>query len=53
MRKTSTTTGLRVTVNAIRRVYEIGRRVTDDFKTSIAIRFDDLLPKWNDVATPQ
>jgi hypothetical protein len=53
MRKTSTTTGLRTTVNVIRRVYTIGRHVADDFKASMAIRFDDFLPKWNYVALPQ
>jgi hypothetical protein len=53
MRKASTTTGLRTTVNVIRRVYEIGRQVADDFKATMTILFDDLLPKWNYVATPQ
>ena len=38
MRKTSTTTGLRTTVNVIRRVYEIGRTVADDFKSITARR---------------
>lgn len=38
MRKTSTTTGLRTTVNVIRRVYEIGRTVADDFKSIPARR---------------
>ena len=53
MRKASTTTGLRTTVNVIRRVYETGRKYADDFKANIPILFDDLLPKWNYVATPQ
>jgi hypothetical protein len=53
MRKASTTTGLRTTVNVIRRVYAIGRQVADEFKTNMAIRFDDFLPKWNYVAIPQ
>lgn len=53
MRKASTTTGLRTTVHVIRRAYEIGRAVADDFKSTMTLRFDDLLPKWNYVATPQ
>jgi Rhodopirellula transposase DDE domain len=53
MRRASTTTGLRTTVNVIRRVYEIGRAVADDFKANMAIQFDALLPKWNYVAKPQ
>ena len=53
MRKASTTTGLQTTVNVIRRVYEIGREVAADFKSSMTLRFDDLLPKWNYVAVPQ
>lgn len=53
MRQTSTTTGLQTTVNVIRRMYETGRKVADDFKATMTILFDDLLPKWNYVATPQ
>ena len=53
MRRASTTTGLHTTVNVIRRVYEIGRKVADDFKDRMRIAFDDLLPQWNYVAQPQ
>jgi len=53
MRKASTTTGLRTTVHVIRRTYDIGRRVADHFKTNMTLFFDDLLPQWNYVATPQ
>lgn len=53
MRKTSTRTGLRATVNVIRRVYQTGRKVADDFQTTMTILFDDLLPKWNYVVKPQ
>jgi hypothetical protein len=53
MRKASTTTGLRTTVNVIRRVYETGRQVAKDFKANMAILFDKVLPKWNYVAKPQ
>ena len=53
MRKASTTTGLQTTVNVIRRVYETGRKIADNFKAAMTILFDDLLPKWNYVAKPQ
>jgi hypothetical protein len=53
MRKASTATGLKTTVNVIRGVYETGRAVADDFKSTMTLLFDDLLPKWNYVAVPQ
>ena len=53
MRKTSTTTGLQATVNVIRRVYETGRKVAHNFKETMTILFDDVLPKWNYRAVPQ
>lgn len=53
MRKASTRTGLRTTVNVIRRVYQTGRSVAENFKTTMSILFDDLLPKWNYVVRPQ
>jgi hypothetical protein len=53
MRKASTMTGLRTTVNVIRRVYETGRKVADSFKAGMSLLFDDLLPKWNYVVVPQ
>lgn len=52
MRRTTTSTGLRATVNVIRRFYEIGRKVADDFKGNMTILFDDLLPQWNYRAIP-
>ena len=52
MRKTATATGLRTTVNVIRRTYEIGRKVAEDFKETTTIRFDKILPKWNYRAVP-
>jgi hypothetical protein len=53
MRKAVTTTGLKTTVNVIRRVYETGRQVSAAFKASLPIVFDDRLPKWNYRAIPQ
>lgn len=53
MRKASTSTGLRTTVNVIHRAYQIGRQVADDFKQKMPLIFDPLLPKWNYRAQPQ
>ena len=53
MRKATTSTGLKTTVNVIRRLYETGRNVTDEIKYNLKIVFDDLLPKWNYRAIPQ
>ena len=53
MRKASTRTGLRTTVNVIRRLYETGRNATDEIKQNLKIVFDDVLPKWNYRAVPQ
>lgn len=55
MRKASTRTGLRTTVNVIRRVYETGRTASDLMKQVIrsTLQFADLLPKWNYTITPQ
>ena len=52
MRRASTSTGLRTTVNVIRRVYESGRNATDQMKADLKIVYDDLLPKWNYAAVP-
>jgi hypothetical protein len=55
MRKASTATGLRTTVNVIKRVYERGRKATSSLKERIRsiVQFDDLLPRWNYTITPQ
>jgi hypothetical protein len=53
MRRASTTTGLATTVSVIRKAYETGRQVAQDFKHSMTISFDDFLPKWNYTAVPQ
>jgi hypothetical protein len=52
MEKTRTSTGLRVTVQIIDKVYETGRKVVDDFKQTMRIVFDDFLPQWNYTAVP-
>lgn len=53
MRNAHTTTGLKTTVNVIRRQYHTGRNATDEIKRSLTIQFDALLPKWNYRAIPQ
>jgi hypothetical protein len=53
MRGATTSTGLKTTVNVIRRAYEIGQNATDQIKQNLKIVFDRLLPKWNYTAIPQ
>ena len=53
MRKTSTATGLKATVNVIRGIYELERKVAEGFRSNMKLVFDTLLPKWNYVAQPQ
>lgn len=52
MEKTSTATGLKVTVQIIDKVYALKRKVADDFKETMRIVFDDFLPQWNYTAVP-
>jgi hypothetical protein len=44
---TTTTPGLSVTVQIIDIVYETGRKVTNGFKETMRIVFDEVLPHWN------
>jgi len=53
MRKTSTQTGLSVTVRVLDKVYEAGRKVAAAFKQNMPIVFDTFLPKWNYRILPQ
>lgn len=50
--KTHTRQGLQVVVDIIETVYQTGRKVADDFKTTMRIVFDDVLPQWNYRALP-
>ena len=50
--KTQTSTGLKVTVQIIDKVYKTGRKVADDFKQTLRIVFDEFLPQWNYTAVP-
>ncbi len=51
--KTETTTGLKVVVRIIDKVFETGRKYASDFRKNMTIHFDELLPKWNYTASPQ
>jgi hypothetical protein len=55
MRKASTATGLKTTVNVIKRLYETGRNATDAIKDLVRakVNFHELLPKWNYTIKPQ
>lgn len=52
MRRTQTHTGLRTTVNVIRRCYDTQRKATEEMKEKLRIKYDEILSKWNYVAKP-
>ncbi|MGL6097708.1 MAG: ISAzo13-like element transposase-related protein [Fimbriiglobus sp.] len=51
--KTETRTGLKVTVGILEKVYATSRKYMADFKKSMRIVFDKVLPKWNYTAKPE
>jgi hypothetical protein len=53
MARAKTQTGLSVVVNIVEQVYQTGRKVTEDFKQTMEIVFDEYLPQWNYTAKPQ
>lgn len=53
MEKTSTRSGLSVTVRVIEKLYEVGRKASENFKKQMPIVFDEILPKWNYRVLPQ
>jgi hypothetical protein len=53
MAKTETTTGLKVKVRILDKVYETGRKCAATFKKTMKIIFDSVLPKWNYRAIPE
>ena len=55
MQNATTRTGLRTTVNVMRKVYETGRNATKEMKQFLAdvVQYEHLLPKWNYTLTPQ
>ena len=52
MAKTSTKTGLTVFTSILDKVFETKRKVEDNFKHTMTLCFDSLLPQWNYVAVP-
>lgn len=51
--KTKTKTGLKVFATILDGIYQTGRKVTEAFKQTMEIVFDDYLPQWNYRAIPQ
>jgi len=45
--KTTTQTGLQVVAWINEKVYQTGRKYSENFKETMTIRFDKILPKWN------
>jgi hypothetical protein len=52
MEKASTSTGLRVTVDILDKVYQTGRKYAEGFKENMKMVFDEILPRWNYRAVP-
>ncbi len=53
MTKAKTQTGLSVFASVLDGVFETGRKVSQEFKQTMEIVFDEYLPKWNYTAKPQ
>jgi hypothetical protein len=53
MAEAETTTGLKVRVNILHKVYDTGRKYAAGFKKTMKIVFDTVLPKWNYRAIPE
>lgn len=53
MAQAKTSNGLTVFATILDGVYKTGRKVTEDFKRTMEIVFDDYLPQWNYTAQPQ
>lgn len=55
MRRATTSTGLQTTVNVITRIYEMGRKATQEMIARVKTHtiFHDTLPKWNYTIAPQ
>ncbi len=45
--QTTTETGLKVVAWINEKVYQTGRKYSDNFKETMTIKFDEILPKWN------
>jgi hypothetical protein len=47
MAKTTTQTGLAVSVNICNKAYATGRKVAANFKAQMRVIFDEVLSQWN------
>jgi len=52
MRKTRTRTGLRVTVEVVKKYYATGQKYSPEFRAVMPLEFDEELPAWNYRAIP-
>jgi Rhodopirellula transposase DDE domain len=52
MERTITSTGLKVVVRCLEKVYLTGRKCAEGFKECMGIVFDEVMPNWNYVAVP-
>lgn len=52
LERATTRTGLKVIVNIMEKIYQIGRKVADDYKKNMRIVFDNHLSQWNYRAIP-
>jgi hypothetical protein len=50
--RTVTSTGLKVVVCCLDKIYATKRKVADGFKDSMRIVFDKVMPQWNYAAKP-
>lgn len=53
MSQTETTTGLKIKVRILDKMYKTGRKCAAGFKKTMKIVFDKFLPKWNYRAVPE
>lgn len=53
MATATTRTGLQVFTTILNKPYQTGRKVAEDFKSTMKIVFDNFLPQWNYTAKPE
>lgn len=53
MATATTRTGLNVFTTIVDKTYQTGRKVAEDFKSTMKIVFDEILPQWNYTAKPE
>ena len=53
MARANTKTGLKVVADILDKTYQTGKKVSQQFKETMPIIFDEVLPQWNYRAVPQ